>query len=106
MLPLPQALLLQRWPISRVVVNEDAVLAALRAADFDARAFVPEQLPLAELLVLLRGASLLVCVHGAGMINQARCTAVAAFRVDRSRRQLRTCCAIHAVLATRRYRSR
>ena len=67
----PLALLLQRWPISRVVTNEPEVLGALRSADFEARAFVPERMPLAQLLPLLRRASLLVCVHGAGMINQA-----------------------------------
>ena len=66
----PQALLLQRWPSSRVVVNEDEVLATLRAADFDARAFTPERVPLTEVLALMRRSSLLVCVHGAGMINQ------------------------------------
>ena len=45
------------------------MLGALRATGFDARAFTPERMPLAELLALMRRSSLLVCVHGAGMIN-------------------------------------
>jgi len=85
----PQALLLQRRPrilrrAQRVVHNEAEVLGALRAAGFDARAFTPERMPLAELLALMRRSSLLVCVHGAGMINQifmppARAAVVEAF---------------------------
>ena len=56
---------------SREIVNEAAVVALLRARGFElASALIPEELPLLALLTTMRRASLVVTIHGAGMINQ------------------------------------
>lgn len=64
------AVLLQRWPRGRVVLNEAAVLEQLKLLGYEAHAVVPERVALATLLKGLHGASLCVTIHGAGLINQ------------------------------------
>lgn len=64
------AVLLQRWPTARIVVNSNDLLSLLSRRGWVAHSLVPERVPLSELVALLRTASILITIHGAGMINQ------------------------------------
>ena len=47
------------------------MLSLLSRRGWVSHSLVPERVPLSELIALLRTASLLITIHGAGMINQA-----------------------------------
>ena len=66
----PTACLLQRRPVARHILNVDGVLATLTSAGFLPLIFGVEDSELASMLAMLRSCSLLVTVHGAGMVNQ------------------------------------
>ena len=54
----------------RDILNVDGVLATLKSAGFLPLVFGVEDSELASMLAMLRSCSLLVTVHGAGMVNQ------------------------------------
>ena len=67
----PVAVLLQRRG-ARAIVNEAEVVALIKARGFAmGEVLVPEEAPLTALLAAMRRASLVVTIHGAGMINMA-----------------------------------